>query len=274
MRVIMQFVLISMVILPVLPNRPYGPFDVLNPREIWWMVVLVVAMSLAGYVALKLFGGRSGIVLAGLIGGMISSTATAVSAARRGAGREHLDASTLLIVLATTVVYARVLVEVAAVAPGSLGTIAPPIGIMLAGSALLAWILWRKAGRSSAESLTHRNPTELRSALIFGALYALVGLAVAFARQRLGERGVYLAAGISGLTDMDAITLSTARMSARGALPEIIVWRAILIALLANLAFKSAIVLVLGGNALGRRVAAWFGVEVAIGVALLVLWPR
>jgi uncharacterized membrane protein (DUF4010 family) len=273
MRMIMQFVLLSMVILPVLPDRAYGPFQVLNPREIWWMVVLVVAMSLGGYVALKVFGGHAGIVLAGLIGGLVSSTATAVTAARRGHEKGRVPAATLLILLATTVVYVRVLVEVAAVASRSLGGIAPPLGILLAIAAISSWFAWRGARRASAEPGTHRNPTQLRPALVFAALYALVLVVVAAARQRFGERGVYLASGLSGLTDMDAITLSTSRLTASGSLPVALAWRAIVIANLANLVFKAIVVSFLGGTPLARRVAAWFSLQAAASVALLLLWP-
>ena len=117
------------------------------------------------------------------------------------------------------------------------------------------------------------NPTELRPALIFGALYVLVLLAVAAARDHLGDRGVYVAAGISGLTDMDAITLSTSRMGARGALPLGIVWRSIVIAIVANLAFKAVVASALGGRSLGLRVGALFAFQIAVGLALLGLWP-
>src|SRR6185503_274567 len=128
MRVMMQFVLITLVILPALPNETYGPFNVLNPREIWWMVVLVVGISLLGYIALKLYGEHAGVLIAGLVGGVVSSTATTVSYARR-AGREslHLAVPTIIVLLATTVVYARVLTEVAVVAPSIFPQIVAPL---------------------------------------------------------------------------------------------------------------------------------------------------
>ena len=274
MHMMMQFVLISLVILPVLPDRLYGPYDVLNPREIWWMVVLVVAISLAGYVTLKLYGERAGHILAGLIGGLVSSTATTVSFARRVSTAEgQLSASTMVIMLASTVVYARVLLEVFVVAPRAFSEVAPPVALMLVVSALLCVVQWRVTRRGRIELPAPGNPTELRPALIFGALYASVLVAVAAARHHLGDRGAYAAAGISGLTDMDAITLSTSRMGARGALSSSVVWRSILIALLANLAFKGGLVFVLGGPALGRRVAALFAIMMVVGLVLLGWWP-
>jgi uncharacterized membrane protein (DUF4010 family) len=274
MRVMMQFVLISLVILPVLPDRSYGPFGVLNPREIWWMVVVVVGISLAGYVALKLYGEHTGLILAGIIGGLVSSTATTVSFARRAStGEGQVAAPAMVIMLASTVVYVRVLLEVFIVAPRGFVAVAPPVALLLLASVLLCLVQWRMTRRGKVDLPAHDNPTELRPALVFGALYALVLLAVATASHYLGNRGVYFAAGISGLTDMDAITLGTSRMGARGVLPIGVVWRSIMIAILANLVFKSAIVSILGGPALGRRVAALFAIKIALGLGLLVWWP-
>lgn len=274
MRVMMQFVLISLVILPVLPDRAYGPFAVLNPREIWWMVVLVVAISLGGYIVLKLYGERAGALLAGVIGGLVSSTATTVSFARRATGaRSQITAPAIVILLASTVVYVRVLIEVFVAAPSAAGRIVPPITILLLAAIVLCVVQWRRTRRERIELPEPRNPTEMRAALLFGAMYGLVVVAVAAARRYFGESGVYAAAGISGLTDMDAITLSTSRLAERGALPPGVVWRAIVIAVLANLVFKGATVWALGGAALGRRIALLFALQAAVGAALLVLWP-
>lgn len=272
MRAMMQFVVISLVILPVLPDRTYGPYDVLNPREIWWIVVLVVGISLAGYVALKLYGGPRGIALAGLIGGLVSSTATTASQARRATG-QHAKAATVVVVLASTVVYLRLLTEVALAAPNILSRVAPPILVLLAVAAALCILLWRQTRRGEADLPPPRNPTHLRSALLFGAVYTVVLLAVAAARQHLGSSGVYVAAGLSGLTDLDAITLSAARMGERGALATEVVWRAIVIAIVANLVFKTGLIAVLGGVTVARRMGTWLGIQVAAALVVLFLWP-
>ena len=121
LRAIMQFVLLALVVLPVLPDATFGPYAVFNPREMWLMAVLIVGLSLAGYIALKFFGERAGIVAGGLLGGLISSTATTVSWSRLTRGRpETARAAALVIVIASTVVYGRVLAEIAAVAPAFL----------------------------------------------------------------------------------------------------------------------------------------------------------
>ena len=142
-RAIMQLVLIALVILPLLPDRTFGPYGVLNPYQIWWMVVLIVGLSLLGYVAYKRFGARAGAALGGVLGGLISSTATTVSYARRS--KEDPESSrlaALVVVIASAVVFGRVLVEIGVVAPGSFVELAPPIAAMLGVMVALAASVW------------------------------------------------------------------------------------------------------------------------------------
>jgi uncharacterized membrane protein (DUF4010 family) len=274
MRAMMQFVLITLVILPVLPDQAYGPFQVLNPREIWRMVVLVVAISLGGYVVLKLYGEQAGMILGGILGGVISSTATTVSYARRAShAQSQVAAATLVILLASTIVYLRVLVEVAVVARRVFPHVAPPIALMLVVSIVTCVMVWWKNRRLRSELPAQENPTQLKSAIVFGILFGLVLLAVAAARFYFGDRGIYAVAALSGLTDMDAITLTTSRLAARDTLSTTAAWRSILIAAIANLAFKTAIVGALGGTTLLARVAALFAIQVAAGLGILIFWP-
>lgn len=273
-KAIMQFVLIALVILPVLPDQPMGPYDVLNPYQIWWMVVLIVGLSLAGYVAFKLFGAHAGAVLGGVMGGVISSTATTVTYARRTKqDSETSRLAALVVMLASTVVYGRVLVEIAAVAPRSFRALAPPVGAMLGLSIALCVVMWFFSRRREQEPPDPGNPAELKSALAFGALYALVLLAVAFARDRFGTAGLYTVAAISGLTDMDAITLSTSRLVEGGGLDPSSGWRAIILASMSNLVFKAGIVAALGSRRLLWQVALLFLAALAGGAAILWLWP-
>jgi len=277
MRAIMQFVLITLVILPVLPDVGYGPFGVLNPHNIWRMVALVVGISLAGYVALKFFGESTGAVLGGLLGGMVSSTATTVSFARRATGAGgtdgHIAAATLVISLAGTVVYGRVLAEIAAAAPQQFSVISPPIFVMLGVAVVVSFVIWFTHRKIKAEMPEQSNPAELKAALIFGGMYALVLLAVAAGEHYFSHSGLYVVAGISGLTDMDAITLSTSGLAAGGSIEPSTAWRAILIATIANLVFKTGIVAMLGGRALLMRIAIVFGIHAAAAVVLLIFWP-
>lgn len=271
---IMQLVLIALVILPLLPDRTFGPYGVLNPYQIWWMVVLIVGLSLLGYVAYKMFGARAGAALGGVLGGLISSTATTVSYARRS--KEDPESSrlaALVVVIASAVVFGRVLVEIGVVASRSFLDLAPPIAAMLGVMAALSAAVWILDRKKMAEPPEQGNPAELKSAVFFGLVYAGVLLAVAFARDRFGTAGLYTVAAISGLTDVDALTLSTSRLVEGGRLAPGDGWRAILIAALSNLVFKMGIVAVLGSRRMLGRVAVLFGAALVGGGVILWVWP-
>lgn len=273
-RAIMQFALISLVILPVLPNTAFGPYGVLVPRQIWWMVVLIVGLGLAGYVAYKLLGHRGGTLLAGVLGGVISSTATTVSQARRARGDVPAsDVAALVVVLASGTVFVRLLIEVAAVAPGFLPTVALPLGGLLLLFALLALLMWRRGGETMAAGAPAENPSELKPALIFAVLYAAILLAVEAARRHFGSTGLYMVAALSGATDMDAITLSTAQLVKDGRLEGTTGAKLIVLASLSNLLFKTGIVAVLGNRRMLLRVGLVVGLAVAAGVFYLVVSP-
>jgi uncharacterized membrane protein (DUF4010 family) len=272
-KAMMQLVLVALVILPLLPDRPYGPYGVLNPYQIWCMVVLIVGISLLGYVGYKLFGARAGTVVAGVLGGVISSTASTASYARRtrkDPAKSRLAA--LVVMIASAVAFVRVLAEIAVVAPRSFLALAPPVAAAFGVAAAVSVGAWLADRHDPEESPQPGNPAELRSALFFGALYAAVLLGMAFARDRFGMAGLYIVSAISGLADVDALTLSTARLVAAGRLAADPGWRAILVAVLANLVFKACLVAVLGSRRMLGWVAALFGVTLVGGGLVLWLW--
>ncbi|MGW8284054.1 MAG: MgtC/SapB family protein, partial [Gemmatimonadota bacterium] len=272
---LMRFILITLVILPVLPNRGFGPYGMLNPFRIWLMVVLIVGISMAGYVAFRMFGARLGTLAAGVLGGLISSTATTASYSRRSQQHpERSPAAALIIALASTVVFARVLFEIAVVAPSILRSTAGPILAMMGIMLLVSLALYRIGiGSQDLELADEEPPSDFRSAVVFGLLYAAVLVGVAFAREQWGDQGLYVVAAISGLTDVDAITLSTAELMRADDLATSTGWRLILTGSLANLVFKGGIVAVLGDRSLRRRIGIAFSAAVAGGVGLLFLWP-
>ena len=274
MRAIMLFVLISMVILPVVPNQDYGPYGVFNPFEIWLMVVLIVGISLAGYVAHKMFGAREGVVLAGLLGGVISSTATTVSAARSvGAAVGGVALASLLIMLASTMAVARVLIEIGVVASRSFPALALPLGALLLTMVLIATVVYAWTRRENTKLPAPENPAQLKTALVFAVVYAVIKLSVAASKDYFGDRGLYLVGFVSGLTDVDAITLSTARLVDTQQLDAAIGWRTILIAMISNLFFKAGAVALLGGARLFVRVGLLLGACAAAGGLIFVFWP-
>ncbi|MEO7412119.1 MAG: MgtC/SapB family protein [Opitutaceae bacterium] len=273
-RAMMQFALISLVILPVLPNQVYGPFAVLNPFKIWLMVVLIVGISLLGYVAYKLIGVRAGAWASGVLGGLISSTATTVSVARRSrVAPGKPEVATFVIMMASAVSLLRVGILVGVTAPQFLRAASVPLAAMLAVLAAIAGWSLHRSGSESPALPDQTNPSELKPALVFGLLYALVLLGVAAANEYFGRNGLYVAAVISGLTDMDAITLSVAQLVKSAEIVPGTGWRLILVAAMANLAFKTATVAALGERPLLRRVAFGFGAAAAMGAAMLFYGP-
>ena len=274
LKAIMQFALISLVILPVLPNQTYGPFAVLNPRQIWWMVVLIVGINLGGYIAYKFFGQEAGLVLGGILGGLISSTATTVSYARRAASApEASRLAVIVIMIASAIVFARVLLEIGLVAPTFLLPMGLPILVLMVLFMILAAVGWLRGRKEETEMPPQQNPTQLKSALVFGLIYAIVIFAVAAVKSRFGDRGLYVLAGISGLTDVDAITLSTSQLVSSGKLGSETGWRLIVVALMSNLVFKAGIAAVLGHWRLFMNIGPYFGVALLAGGLLLALWP-
>jgi len=272
-RAIFRLVLLALVVLPLLPNHPLGPYGVLNPRQIWFMVVLIVGISLAAYVAYRLLGPRGGTLAAGLLGGLISSTATTVSQARREDGPGRAAAASV-IVLASAAVFARILVEVAVVNASMLPAAAPPLLLMtgcMAGAA--GWGYLRERGEMEATAAQREVPSQLRTALTFGLLYAVVLVAAAAARENFGTGGLYAVSALSGLTDVDAITISAAQLVGSDRIQAATGWRMIVLASMTNLVFKAGAVLALAGRDLFWPVARRFGVGLLGGSALLLLWP-
>lgn len=269
---VLQFLVVTFIVLPILPDTSYGPYEVLNPRNIWLMVVLISGLGLAGYVALRLAGERRGVLLTGVLSGLVSSTAATMLYARRSRESEAMQRVALTVVpLANMVPLPRIAVLAAAAAPGMLPTLAPVLAAALvAGIAVVALTIPRD-GRSDAPVPESRNPAELGTALRFAALYALVLLAAAWLSDIAGNRGLYAAALSSGLVDIDAISLSAMNLFGQDRLQAQHAVIAIGLAYLANVAFKLSVLLWF------NRVLAWrvlwpLAATVVAGAAVLLLW--
>lgn len=275
LRAIMQFAVITLIILPVAPDQAYGPFAVLNPHRIWLMVVLIVGISLAAYVAQRMLGQQHGALLGGLLGGLISSTATTASFARRAAAEPAAaPLAGMAILIASTVLTVRLLVVLYAAAPAHWLQFALAVGVLLIVG-LVCTLLARLSARGDSTPLPpQENPTELKSALIFAAMFAIVLVASAAANHYFGGRGIYVVSFLSGLTDMDAIALSVGGMVAAGSLDPLTGVRAVLIAFIANTLFKAVMAAVLGGRQLALRLAPFMAAQIIAGLALLIWTPR
>lgn len=251
---ILQFAVLSLVILPILPNFDYGPYNALNPRQIWWMVVLISGLALSGYLALRIIGAQHGAALLGIFGGLASSTATTLMFSRHARDHEHLiRMSAIVILIANVMVMIRLGFVSSVVAPGLLVPIATVFACgILPGvaMALYGWKILRAAGELPMPEV--KNPTELKTAISFGLLYAVVLLASAWLQDIAGNKGLYIVALASGLTDADASVLSTLRMYNLEKVPSGEAVIAVTLALMANLAFKISLVVSIGGGKLAR----------------------
>ena len=268
LRAILQLALISAVILPLLPNSGYGPWDVLNPRQLWLMVVLISAIGFVGHFAVRLVGAQRGVMLTGLFAGLASSTALTLTLSR--AAREQPAFSRVFaaaVVLASTTMFPRLLVLVGAISPALLPRILMPVGVITVAGimASLALALYAKQGRTPPSQAPMQKPFALATALRFALLLALVMVAAEALRRYAGDVGVYSVAFISGLTDVDAITLSILQMVERELAPNV-AEQAILIAALANTTVKMGLAVVIARGRMGWLVGAGLGLVIVTGL--------
>jgi uncharacterized membrane protein (DUF4010 family) len=269
---LLQFLVITFIVLPILPDRAYGPYGVLNPRDIWLMVVLVAGVGVASYAAMRVAGESHGALLTGLLGGLVSSTATTALYARRSKESPAMAQVALVVVsLANLVVLVRVAVLAVVVAPGILPRLAPVLAAALAAGVAATAFLLARAQRGARLTLPPvRNPAEIGMALRFGALYALVLLAAAWLQDAVGSHGLYVATALSGLADVDPGVLSSLHLYGAGRAGAATAVGAIAVALLANTLFKLGL-LAWYGRALALRAMLPFGAALAGGAAGLLL---
>ncbi|MEX2240443.1 MAG: DUF4010 domain-containing protein [Burkholderiales bacterium] len=254
---VLQFLIVTFIVLPILPDRAYGPYAVLNPRQIWLMVVLISGIGLASYVALRLAGARGGALLAGALGGLVSSTATTVLYARHSREAPAMERMALTVVpLANMMPLARIALLAFVVEPRMLPVLAPALGAALAAGLAVTAVFVRRTERGAPPVPEFRNPAALATALQFGALYAVVLFVSAWLSEIAGARGLYAAALASGMVDIDPITLSALNLFGEERVAARAAALAIGLAFLANVAFKLGVL-------------AWYNRR----VARQVLWP-
>ncbi|MFP4516573.1 MAG: MgtC/SapB family protein [Desulfovibrionales bacterium] len=220
-----QLLVISLVLLPLLPNRGYGPWDALNPYWIWWMVVLISGLSFLGYVAIQLTGQRTGTLLTAVSGGLVSSTAVTFSLARLAKKQTSRAIFSQAVLLASSIMFIRVLIEVFVVNPNLLSRVWIPLTVMFAGLVCLFFWLWyrqdSRENHDSSRQIEVKNPLQLGMALQFSALLAVILLLSEAMKEWFGNQGVYVLSVISGLMDVDAITLSLSRSADKDLAAEV-----------------------------------------------------
>ncbi|MFZ9937702.1 MAG: MgtC/SapB family protein, partial [Luteolibacter sp.] len=274
LREISRLVLLGLVILPLLPNRDMGYLGAINPFKIWLLVTLIVGISLAACLASKFIGSGKGAVISGVLGGMISSTATTAGMARRSRLAPETAATCALItMIASATVFVRVMAEILLAAGTSGRPMLAPFAILFGWSLVVSWLMARFVKIRQVDMTGEEVPSEFKAAVVFALLYVLVLLGVACAKEHLGDTGLYMVAAVSGLTDMDAITLSTSDLVAMGHLDTGRGWRLILLGGLANMAFKAGMAALLAHPSMLRPLLAAFGATAAGAVALWIWWP-
>ncbi|HEX2101342.1 MAG TPA: DUF4010 domain-containing protein, partial [Candidatus Synoicihabitans sp.] len=274
-RAALQFIAISGVVLPLVPNRDLGPYAAFNPYSTWLMVVLISGIGFTGYVAMRLLGARAGIVVTSLLGGLASSTATTLAFSRRSREDPALSLHyAFAISTACTVMLPRVGVVIALINPALARALVWPLLAMAAPAVLFGlWFLLRGAGRTSEVStVALHNPLNLRTAIKFALLYAAFAFLVKVATQLNWQQGLLPLSFVSGLTDMDAIALSMARnQNESGGVALALAADAVLLAAVANSILKAGMGVGFGSRALRVPVALVLGATAAVGVAAMIL---
>jgi uncharacterized membrane protein (DUF4010 family) len=269
-HVTLQFALVAAVILPLLPNRTIDPWGLLNPFQIWLMVVFVSGIGFSGYVLMKILGPSQGINLMGILGGLASSTATTISFS--SASREYPQMAhhyARAVVLASTVMFPRVLFLILVIHPPlALKVVIPFLLMLITGIIYIFVIQKNKLIETDTIHPEYKitNPLKLSTAIKFGLLFAFVLIVVEYSQTFLGPSGVYLASFITGLTDVDAITLSVTRLAQSGQLSSDVAGIAVIIAALMNTVSKGAISFFSGTQELRYPVIRAFILTILVGV--------
>lgn len=269
---VLQFAALTFVVLPVLPDRGYGPYGALNPHQIWLMVVLISGLNLIGYIALKLIGGRRSAILLGIFGGLVSTTAVTMLFSRLGHDRNAVPLAARVIVTANLALPVRLAVLAAVAGRDLLVHLLPVLGFAFAAGLAVALLQPAPTPHHDLPPPRTTNPMELRTALGFGLLFGGVLFVSAWLTDLAGSGGLYMGALISGLPDTDAITLSVLRLHEVGSVAPATAVIAIAIALLANQTTKLILVATFGGARLFRHCAlplAVMGIAAAVGAAVL-----
>jgi uncharacterized membrane protein (DUF4010 family) len=274
-RSALQFAAITGVILPLVPDQGYGPFLALNPHGIWLMVVLISGLGFTGYVLMRLLGAEAGILITGLVGGLASSTATTLAMSRQSREAPALSSGFALAVLvACTVMLARVAVMVMAISREFGLTVLPWLALMAVPGLLFGlwfWLFRPATGEHTVATPEVTNPLTLSLAIKFALLYGVINVLVAAASKWSAGSGLLVVSAFSGMTDMDAIALSVANNVRTHALTSAQGAQAILVAAISNTLVKGGMALAIGSPRLRRIIALILGLTALVGAGAIVL---
>ncbi|MBL0938774.1 MAG: MgtC/SapB family protein [Gemmatimonadaceae bacterium] len=283
MRAALQFAVLALVVLPLIPDGAFGPYDAFRPRQLWIVVLVFSAINFAGYIARRVIGETHGLAVTGLLGGLVSSTAVTLTFSRRSRDDAALALPLALgVVAACTVLIPRVVVISTMLQPAVGGAVVPVLAPAFAmGLALIGFVLWRERStrpstdgpRDGVEASLGQNPLGLWSSLQMAVAFQIVLFAIAWVQRAAGDAGVLASATLLGLTDMDALTVSMARYGADAARVPIAA-AAIGIGVLSNTVLKCTMALILGAPGYRWHVAiGLLTIGAGVGLGLALSWP-
>ena len=254
-----RLLLISVVVLPVLPDRGFGPWNALNPYQLWWMVVLVAGISYVGYFTNRIIGEQRGILITGVLGGLVSSTATIISLSRHARHRAaDTDLAIAGMLAATATMFPRTIIVASVFEPRLMAILAPPLlsaSVIAAGAAALFARRTGPVDNGPQTAASPENPLDLKTALQITLILAPVMLLTRALKEWSGDVGLYGVAALSGMIDIDAITLSLSTMAAEASTPVQVAATSIVLACIVNTIVKPAIAVALGGWRVGIRLS-------------------
>ena len=274
-----QFAIIAFVVLPILPNQGYGPYEIFNPYVIWLMVVLISGISFLSYVTIKVLGPKKGIGVSGFLGGLISSTALTLSFSGESKKNPNIVYPYVFsVIVATIAMFFRVLVAVAIIDKDLLVQIAVPVLSMGLAGVACAWHFWRKkdSGKGEvSESIKHqsfklKSPFSLIPALKFTLLFGIILFLSRFMTDIYGDKGLYLTSFFSGIIDVDATVISAANL-ANSTLAIAVASMAIMIAVATNTLIKGGIFMFFGNKKVAIRLIESFLIMVVCGGVAMIL---
>ncbi|MDP3639852.1 MAG: MgtC/SapB family protein [Nanoarchaeota archaeon] len=265
---VIKFLVITFIILPLLPNKWYGPYDIINPYLIWLMVVLISGIGFAGYIALKWFGEKA-LSLTGLLGGVVSSTAVTMQFARRSKKEAALSRALATgVILANGVMFLRVLLVTAVVNLALFWSLFLPIAGLIFLTALFAYFLLQKVKKNNGK-MQLRSPLTLKPAIQFALLFAVILTFVKLASVFFAAKGIYVLSFLAGSVELDAIVLSLSQLAKNGILQET-AQKGVLLAVVGQLLVKSSLAYWLGGKAFRKLVVSSFALMVALGILFII----
>lgn len=272
-----RFVVLALLIFPFLPDKNYGPYEVINPREIGLVVLLISGIGFVGYLLMKFLGSNRGILITGLLGGLVSSTAVTWVFSRKSNDAPALsDQCATAILAASSVMVVRVMILVFLFNQQMFAAIILPLLIAFAGAAGICVFFYLRSDKRAAattDDLKNQSPLQLKGAIVFGVIYMLILLLVSYANERFGNEGILISGAISGFTDIDAITISASRLAGRS-IDLRIAEMTVFLAIVSNSIVKLGICIWAGSPPFRSRMLIGYGtvvVAAAIGFLLVAL---